>query len=332
MQITDLIPTRHYTLITAFLLGLTAVTTLTALHGYGEGWANTLGAEHLAALSLGGNGTLACWMSSFLLVLAMTLCLLIYVIRRHKLDDYRARYRIWLWAACCMLVASIDATAGLHTILQGVLVHLSGTPLYGDGTVWWILPFSVAYGMLGILLLVDMRHCLTAAAGCVAAIMLYAAAILLRLGLVLEPGGALSTLLLADSILIGHVLLLLTLGFYSRHVLLTAQGKIKVSIRARTNRQEEPSRSTLALDDGRPAGSEAVKTKAKAGNRSAKYASASKLSHSRSDLAPQLSVVGTTAVTTQGEGGTSAEESWQNLSKSERRRLRKQMRRQKKAG
>ena len=37
--------------------------------------------------------------------------LLVYVIRRHKMDDYRGRYRLWLWCAAALLIALAGCTS-----------------------------------------------------------------------------------------------------------------------------------------------------------------------------------------------------------------------------
>ena len=39
---------------------------------------------------------------------------LIYTLRRHRLDDYGGRYRLWLWAAACWFVMSMDEACTLH--------------------------------------------------------------------------------------------------------------------------------------------------------------------------------------------------------------------------
>ena len=57
------------------------------------------------------------WLSSLLARTWQVLgSLLIYSIRRHKLDDYRGHYRWWLVAGIAWLVMSVDAITGLHDL------------------------------------------------------------------------------------------------------------------------------------------------------------------------------------------------------------------------
>ena len=53
-------------------------------------------------------------------------CLLIYSIRRHRIDDFRGRYRVWLAAAVACVVLSADSVAGLHDALAQSLSHHTG--------------------------------------------------------------------------------------------------------------------------------------------------------------------------------------------------------------
>ena len=56
-----------------------------------------------------------------MLLLASATCLLIYSIRRHRIDDFRGRYRIWLAASAACLVLSANSVAGLHSVLSDVI-------------------------------------------------------------------------------------------------------------------------------------------------------------------------------------------------------------------
>ena len=68
----------------------------------------------VAAFDLDGEGSLAAWYSSLLLTVASLCALLCYSLRRHRLDDYKARYRIWLAAAMCWFVMGVDEAGSLH--------------------------------------------------------------------------------------------------------------------------------------------------------------------------------------------------------------------------
>ena len=79
------------------------VTGLTWLHIRIADLSQTLPRDGLAAIDAGAAGNLAAWFSSCLLLMAAACSLQIYNLRRHKIDDYRGRYRIWVWAAIALL-------------------------------------------------------------------------------------------------------------------------------------------------------------------------------------------------------------------------------------
>jgi hypothetical protein len=174
-------------------------------------------------------GSLGRWFSSLILLAAGVASLLVYNIRRHKVDDYQGRYRIWLWAAGCCLLMATDTAAPLHDWLGRRLSALAGTPLVGDGSIWWVVPAALLLGSVGSRLLVDVWECrissglLALATGC------YLAAIAVHCGwLGPDPKDTPVAQLLCDHgcRMVGHLLLLIAMTWHARHVLLDAQGKL----------------------------------------------------------------------------------------------------------
>ncbi len=91
----------------------------------------------MQAFALSGQGSLAGWFCSFLLVLASLASLQLYALRQHRCDDYRGTYRMWGWMAPLFLLASIQCSVDLVGLLQSVVSALFGT-LPGDGLVWLV--------------------------------------------------------------------------------------------------------------------------------------------------------------------------------------------------
>ena len=77
---------------------------------------------------LGNYGSLGNWFASLLLLVASLLAITIYSVRRHKVDDYRGHYHIWLWAAACWFVMATDVAASLHQGFQQVMISLDRDP------------------------------------------------------------------------------------------------------------------------------------------------------------------------------------------------------------
>ena len=125
-RITDCIPTRRLTLV--LLLGLMVVTAV-ALHALdlaarvygqsGKGW---------QILSNQAGGTLAGWTSAMVLFAGAIYATLIYFIQRHKVDDYRGHYRLWLWVAACFTFASVMQVANVAPLLTDLLRQLAWLP------------------------------------------------------------------------------------------------------------------------------------------------------------------------------------------------------------
>ena len=89
--VTDLLPRRYSTIALWFLLSALAVAGIEALYIYRVDWTAVLTAAHAQALDVTARGSLASWCSSLLLLLSAGASLVIYSVRRHRVDDYRGR-------------------------------------------------------------------------------------------------------------------------------------------------------------------------------------------------------------------------------------------------
>ena len=56
------------------------------------------------------SGSLASWFASTLLMWTAAGAVLTFLIRRHRTDDYRGSYYVWLWATIALVLASIAAS------------------------------------------------------------------------------------------------------------------------------------------------------------------------------------------------------------------------------
>jgi hypothetical protein len=244
-RITDLLPKRPWTLTVLVLAGLTLVAGVLALAGGCRTWAAAISRNDLSAFDLAVRGNVAAWLSSLLLTLAAAGSVFIFALRRHKVDDYRGRYRLWLWAAAALLLGSIDATSHLHNIARGLLVALTGTTLYGDGAIWWMIVYAVGFGALAVRLLIEMWQCRASAVAWASAAACYAIAAAVSLNLVLANVEVLNVLVKSAATMLGHLGLLFTVVFYARHVHLDAQGQLPVRAerkkREKTRRTASPS-------------------------------------------------------------------------------------------
>lgn len=223
-RLTDLVPRRLSVLAVLFVLGLGMVAGLEALYAWMPRMAHLTTDGRIAAFDLDGEGSLAVWFSSFTLQLAAGVAVLVFLVRRHKTDDYQGYYRVWLWAAFCWMLLSVDETASLHEGFKEMMAYLTGARLFGDGSIWWVMAYGFLLGSVGTRLLVDMRHCLasTSALGMVGAC--YTVAVVTQLGWILPEAGARGVMLEEGAEMVGNLFLLLSMTLHARYVVLDAEG------------------------------------------------------------------------------------------------------------
>ena len=232
-RLTDLVPTRWVWFLALLLAGLGAIAGLEGAYVGMPRLTPLTGSRPLAALDLAAKGSLAVWFASMSLAVASLLALLVYSVRRHKADDYYGHYRIWLWAAVCWMLLSLDAAASLREGFRDLMIQLSGTRIFGDGMLWWAIPTFLLLGAVGTRLLVDMRGCWLSAGTLAAAGVAGAVSLATQLGWLLPGGGTRQVMVQEGARLLGDHLLVAAMGLHARYVILDAQGLLVVAPRKR---------------------------------------------------------------------------------------------------
>jgi hypothetical protein len=225
-RIIDLIPQRYTSYALLLAVGLTMIVGLEAAYYFMPDIARFAGASRLAAIDLGGDNGLGVWLSSMLLGLSSITALIVYYVRRHKADDYHARYRVWLWAAAAWFVMSVDESASLHEGFAQIMTHTAGTTVRGNGSIWWIGAYLMVLGPVAIRLMLDMRRSRLSTATMIAAVACWSAAVVARLDLALPERGTMTVMIEEGAELAGNLLLLLAMGLHARFVIRDSQGLI----------------------------------------------------------------------------------------------------------
>jgi len=223
-RLTDLVPRRLGGFILVLAAGLSVVAALECLYFWMPQLADMTTDGRVAAFDLDGEGSLAVWFSSMTLALAGLVAVLVFTVRRHRTDDYPGRYRVWLWAATCWFLLSIDETSSLHEGFKEMMVMLTGTRVFGDGSIWWVAVYFFLLGSVGTRLLVDMRECWLSSGALLATGACYVVAVAAQLGWILPESGAVGVMLEEGAEMVGNLMLLLAMGLHARHVILDAQG------------------------------------------------------------------------------------------------------------
>jgi len=228
-RITDLIPQRLWTLAVTVLSALAAVALVLALYAHSDWGARWLGEQNLAALHPMTRGSLSSWLSSALLGLAAIGSVAVFSIRRHRIDDYKGRYRVWLGMSAVCLLASIDATTALHRVPQQALQvvatrYAAGTSLGEYPGFWWIAFNLAAVVAIAARLSVEVRRSAGAAGWVVVAAASYLAAGAVELEFFTTPSPFVDVLMQAAAKLFADAALLFAVTAYARYVYLDSQG------------------------------------------------------------------------------------------------------------
>lgn len=251
-RLTDLVPIHPMLLALVFVAGFGMVILLVGLYLWMSQSGQPLG--RIAALDLADRGSLASWFCSLTLALAAATAGLVYTVRRHKLDDYRGHYRIWLWSATCWLLLSIDATANLHDAFGQIMIWLTGTRLFGGPATWWLAVFGFMIAAVSLRLLVDMRHCWSSAAALIATAICFTISLAFHFGwmptLPLKWPAVESEVhavaINKGAFMSGSFLLLTAMIWHARYVILDAEGLLT----RRRRRRSRTSGEIYMIDGG----------------------------------------------------------------------------------
>ncbi len=331
-----LVPRRRWTLLVWCALLLSCIAGLQTLYGYVALGHASIVLAHVPAIDLASRASLASWFGSILLMASAGLGALTYLIRRHRLDDYRGTYRMWYWVIVVLILAAADQVAWIQESVRLVLLDLSGIAGYPDATLIWTACMAVLVLAIVVRLGIEMRECRTSLLWLVAALVCYGASAAGQLKWLWAGASIFRVMAQSALILGGHLFILLAIAFYACHVFRDASGLI-----GRAGRVKRATRKKVPVS--------AAKSKApvRGTRRSAKpvHESPAKKAPSRrrhsADPPAEEPVVATLPI---GRGKRSeprkavATESRQvadegtvaggsKLSKAERRRLRKQRRR-----
>jgi hypothetical protein len=222
-RIIELIPTRRLALGGVFVLAFTLVGLCEAL-GY---WAPTLaeasGIETLSELATRQPRSMSGWASSLVLTMAGLTSAVIYSLRRHRVDDYHGRFRVWRWVAVVCLVAGALETTDLGAVARGAF-QLACAPVSLDARIAWTITTLCVYALAWVRLLFEIRrsHAALVAMALVACTQLIA--VLLGRGWLAVGDEGLRVPLAQALWHVGYVWLFLAITCYARQVSMDVTG------------------------------------------------------------------------------------------------------------
>ncbi len=154
-RLTDLIPKSLWAYLAMLLLGGICIYACQQAFLHTRDLDSTSFPSHLFEIS--GPGNVASWLLSVTLLMLAVGATMVYLLRRHKTDDYTGRYRLWLHLALFAGVLSIESATGLHEILVVPLAQTEFTAPWNQASVWAMLLVALGSIYLTIRLLVEFK-------------------------------------------------------------------------------------------------------------------------------------------------------------------------------
>jgi len=260
-RICSFVPIRPWTVTIWFLVGLSFVvahaTAFALMVRYGP-------AEmpiDLAPIHLSGPGALSNWSASLMLMLAAVLSALIVQFRRHRIDDYRGEYRVWYYVLAGMVLASIDASIGGHQILLESVGHAAARYEIPHASLWINGLLSICVTGVSVRLLMEVRSSRGTVVTGILAGLAYLCHMLLTTGIWPVPSSDLHDLSVGLARLNGHYLLLMSLVVYSRYVVLDAQGLIQHAAKTKKKATGKARKATSSDQTATPSSSKVTMTR-----------------------------------------------------------------------
>jgi hypothetical protein len=124
------------------------------------------------------------WLTSQLWLLTALASWMIFNLRRHKLDDYRARYRIWVFIAIAAFFSSFDASTSVLLLLGYSIDGWTRAEIGYGGWPLVLASFGSMVGVLGIRLCSELKTVPSSVVSWIVGLLAWAASALLGTGLV----------------------------------------------------------------------------------------------------------------------------------------------------
>lgn len=197
------------------------------------------GSKSLRWADLSRVDSLGTYLTAGTLFAGVLLAGLIYRIRRHRLDDYRGRYRCWLWFAALLLMASMDSMLDFRNDVAIGLESATKLRFFGQTGGWWAVVWCFGYGAMALRAAIEVRESIGTLVVATLSGVLLLSGVALELDLVRLPASVPAELILHAVRLVGVGLLLASLVQYARYVWLDAQGLIARSASRSVESEEE---------------------------------------------------------------------------------------------
>ena len=90
-----------------------------------------------------GMASLQIWLAQMLLVVAAGVALIVRLMRRHRRDDFKGRFRAWGWMAFVLIVTACDGVVPVGRFVAAAVSDATGVVLGPGGIGWWVAVSSI---------------------------------------------------------------------------------------------------------------------------------------------------------------------------------------------
>ena len=155
---------------------------------------------------------------------------LIFMLRRHRVDDYRGRYRIWRTISWLAVLLSLNSVLALHGPTARIIGAAAGWQILSGQSGWWLALAVLVCGPLLVRLIFEVAESRAALS-----VTLMASACYTTAGVAVATDwspewlGTWSGLLVHSLPFLGHVLMLAATLLNARYVVLDVQGLLHQS-------------------------------------------------------------------------------------------------------
>lgn len=224
-QITDYVPRRKRAVLGTLATGA-AVAAAAELLTHAAPHVAATGVAPLGPLAAKLAGGLTAWTSAVALLAIAGLARLVWSLRRHRVDDVRGRYRVWRWVAWGSLAGSLNAVVGAHQAISAIAVAMTGWSITAAAAEWWLAPLALVGAWIGVRLAMEMGESRSALSMVAAGTICHGLAAAGMLGWTPAPLGEWADVLTVSLPLAGHTFALAGMMMFARYVVLDVQGLI----------------------------------------------------------------------------------------------------------
>ncbi len=102
---------------------------------------------------------LIAWTSAVALLITAACARIVFLLKRHRIDDLKGRYRVWRTVSWLSVLLSANCVMAVHSVLSGMLGHATGWHLLKNDAGWWLLPQLAIGSYVFARLLRDASEC-----------------------------------------------------------------------------------------------------------------------------------------------------------------------------